>query len=213
LTTATIAPEERFVLHHVSWETYEGLLEDHIDRGVPRFTYDRGELEILTPSSEHEIDNRSLALLVELVAVELDIETLNVGSMTCNRRDLERGFEPDSGFYIQNEARVRGRSEVDLAVDPPPDVTIEIEISRSAIPKLPIYAAIGVPEVWPWDGERVTILVLRDGDYDERLVSAALPPITSEILMRFMNESRSMRRTAWVQRVREWAREQDRGDR
>ena len=209
MATATIASEQRLVLHGVSWETYERLLNDHFDRGVPRFTYDRGELEILEPSPEHEIINRALALLVELVAAELEIETLNIGSMTCKRKDLERGFEPDSGFYVQNEALVRGKTEIDLYLDPPPDVVIEIEITRSAIPKLPIYAAISVPEVWRFDGERVIILQLAGREYEEVAASAALPPLTGEIVSRFMNESRSMRRTAWVRHLREWARVQD----
>ncbi len=200
------APEQQIVLHNVAWETYERLLTDHTDRSVPRFTYDRGELEILGPSSEHEILNRTIALLVELVAAELSIYLINVGSMTFKRHDLERGFEPDSSFYIQNEARVRDREQIDATIDPPPDVVIEIEITRSAIAKMPIYAALGVPEIWRWDGQRVTILGLVAGEYAEVDSSAALPPLTAEIVTRFLNQSRRMRRTVWIRQVGEWAR-------
>jgi Uma2 family endonuclease len=207
LTTVVSPPADQLiVLHDISWETYERLLDDRIDSSGPRGTYDRGELEILGPSSEHEIVNRTLALLVELVAAELAIEVINVGSMTFKRQDLQQGFEPDSSFYIQNEERVRDRTQIDLIVDPPPDLVVEIEITRSAIAKLPLYAAIGVPEIWRWDGERVTILRLAGSEYDEAPASTALPSLTSEVLNRFMAESRTLRRTVWIRQLREWTR-------
>lgn len=208
MATVTTLPDQVITLHDVAWETYERLLADHIDNSGPRFTYDRGALELLGPSAGHEMANRTLALLVELVAAETEIEVINVGSMTFKREDLQRGFEPDSSFYIQNEEHVRDRTEIDLSADPPPDLVIKIEVSRSMIAKLPLYAAMGVPEVWRWDGERVKILRLDGADYREEPLSVALPPLTREILTRFLSESRSMRRTVWVRQIRDWAREQ-----
>ncbi|MDP9356919.1 MAG: Uma2 family endonuclease, partial [Chloroflexota bacterium] len=106
-------PEQRILLRNVAWETYERLLADHLDSSAPRFAYDRGLLEIVRPSTEHETVNRTLALLVEVVAEELGIDVLNVGSMTFRRQDLQRGFEPGSSFYIQHESSVRGRTQID----------------------------------------------------------------------------------------------------
>ena len=205
---ATIAApaEQRIVLHDISWETYEGLLADHGESSAPRFTYDRGELEILSPSPEHEFVNRTLALLVELVAEELGIESVNVGSMTFKRTRSQQGFEPDSSFYIQHADRVLDLAVFDVEAAPPADLIIEIEITRSAIPKLPIYAAMDVPEVWRWDGQRVNILRLTADEYAETERSLALPPLTSELLTRFIIESQKSRRTAWMRSVREWAR-------
>jgi Uma2 family endonuclease len=197
--------EQRIVLRDISWETYERLLADHTDSSSPRFTYDRGELEILAPSAEHEIANRTLALLVELVAEELSIEVTNVGSMTFKRQDQQTGFEPNSSFYIQNEERVRDKTHIDPATDPPPDLIIEIEVTRSAIPKLPIYARMGVPEIWRFDGERVTIHQLAGSEYDDVPASTVLPPLSSDILTRFMRDSRLQRRTVWIRQLREWA--------
>lgn len=205
MATVTSPPDQRVVLHDIAWETYERLLADHLDSSAPRFTYDRGELEIFSPSTEHEEVNRTLALLVEEIAIERAIEVRNVGSMTFKRRDLERGFEPDSSFYIQHEERVRDREQIDLAVDPPPDLVVEIEITRSAIAKLPIYAAMGVPEVWRWDGARLAILRLTAAGYRETDASAALPPLTSDDLTRFLMNSRRQRRTVWVRELRTWA--------
>lgn len=206
MATVTAPPEQRIVLHDISWDTYERLLADHIDSSAPRFTYDQGELEILSPSTEHEEGNRTLALLVEIIAIELSLVVRNVGSMTFKRQRLQRGFEPDSSFYVQNVDRVRGRRQIDLAVDPPPDVIIEIEITRSAIPRLPIYAAMKMPELWRWDGERATIMLLAGHEYVAAPRSAALPLLTQEDLTRFMTESRALERPIWAQRLREWAR-------
>jgi Uma2 family endonuclease len=203
--TTKSPPAQRILLTDVSWKTYECLLADYTSRSVPHFTYDRGLLEIMSPSHDHEMDNRTLAMLVEEVAVELSIDVPNVGSMTFKRQDLQRGFEPDTGFYIRNYELVRFRKQIDLAVDPPPDLIIEIEVTNPALPKIPLYAAMGVPEVWRADERRVTIHRL-DGDaYVEIAASAALPPLTSADLTRFLIESQTLRRTEWVRSVRAWA--------
>jgi Uma2 family endonuclease len=194
------------VLDNVSWRTYESLLADYRDRSVPHFSYDRGLLEIMSPSTPHERDNRTIALLAEIVAEELGINVIDVGSMTFKRRDLEQGFEPDSSFYIQHEAVVRERTQIDLAVDPPPDLVIEIEVSHPAIAKLPMFAAMGIPEVWRFDGERIVILRLEGGTYHETAKSLAFPFLTGEVVTRFLVESRTLKRTAWTGALREWVR-------
>ena len=207
METVKSPAEQRVVLHNISWNTYERLLADHENNSAPRLTYDRGELEIMSPSPEHEKLNRRIAQLVLAVAEELDIEAEDLGSTTFRREDLERGFEPDSCFYIQNEEQVRGKDRIDLAVDSPPDLVIEIDITSPSFSKLPIYAQIGVPEVWRYDGERMTILVLEGSDYAERTESIVLPPVTSNVLNDFVEKSKSMKRTAWLEEVREWSRE------
>ena len=207
METVKSPAEQRVVLHNISWNTYERLLADHENNSAPRLTYDRGELEIMSPSPEHEKLNRRIAQLVLAVAEELDIEAEDLGSTTFRREDLERGFEPDSCFYVQNEEQVRGKDRIDLAVDPPPDLVIEIDITSPSFSKLPIYAQIGVPEVWRYDGERMTILVLEGSDYAERTESIVLPPVTSNFLTDFVEKSKSMKRTAWLEEVREWSRE------
>jgi Uma2 family endonuclease len=202
--------EQRIVLHNIGWNTYERLLADHQNNSAPRFTYDRGELEIMSPSPEHEKFNRRIAQLVLAVTEELSIEAEDLGSTTFRREDLGRGFEPDSCFYIQNEERIRGKDRIDLSTDPPPDLVIEIDITSPSFSKLPIYAQMGVPEVWRYDGERMTILVLEGSDYVETTESIVLPPVTSTDLTRFVEQSKSTRRTDWLRGVREWAQENPR---
>jgi Uma2 family endonuclease len=199
--------EHRIILHNTSWETYERLMKERGESRVPRFAYDRGELEIMSPSAEHEKVNRRIAQLVLAVAEEVGIEAEDLGSTTFRREDLERGFEPDSCFYVQNEEQVRGKDRIDLAVDPPPDLVIEIDITSPSFSKLPIYAQIGVPEVWRYDGERMTILVLEYSHYAQRTESIVLPPVTSHALTDLVEKSKTTSRTVWLKRVREWSRE------
>ncbi len=206
METVKSPAEQRVVLHNISWNTYERLLADHENNSAPRLTYDRGELEIMSPSPEHEKFNRRIAQLVLAVAEELDIEAEDLGSTTFRREDLERGFEPDSCFYIQSEEQVRGKARIDLAVDPPPDLVIEIDITSPSFSKLPIYAQIGVPEIWRYDEARMKILTLEGTDYAETAESIVLPPVTSDVLTDFVEKSKATRRTAWLKRVREWAR-------
>ncbi len=204
-TTALGAAERRVVLQGVSWATYERLLHDLKDSSSPRLTFDSGVLEVMSPSAEHEESNRTIALLVEVLAEEFGIDVRNFGSTTFRREDLGQGFEPDSCFYVQNEARVRGRKEIDLATDPPPDLVVEVDITSPSLPKLPLYARAGVPEVWRYDGERVTVYRLGD-DYEIAEASAVLPGVTGRDLTRFLEESGAQRRTLWLKGVREWAR-------
>lgn len=199
--------DNRVVLRNISWGTYERLLEELADCSAPRLTYNRGELEIMSPTPEHEDVNRAIDKLVSFVAFELEVETRDLGSTTFRLEDLERGFEPDSCFYVQNEPLIRGKDRLDLTVDPPPDLVIEIDITTSSINKRAIFAQFGVPEVWRYDGRQVEIFRLVSGAYVKSETSSVLPFFTAEVLTRFVAESRALSRLEWMKRVREWARQ------
>jgi Uma2 family endonuclease len=203
-----IAADERVVLPHVSWETYERLLTDDEGRRVPRMTYDRGVLELVTPSMPHDLDGAVITRIVDIVSAMLGIPVQSTPTTTFRRQDLERGFEADASFYVQNEAHIRGKRELDLTVDPPPDLVLEMEMSRSALNKLALFASMGIPEVWRCDGQRVAIFVLDQDRYRESPASLAIPALTSEVLTRFLRDSRTMLSPVWFQAVSDWAREQ-----
>ena len=208
METIKSPPEQRTILRNISWATYQCLLADHADSSAPRFAYDRGTLEITSPLAEQEEPNRAIALLVEVVAEELGLDLRNLGSTTLKREDVQRGVEPDSCFYILSEPRVRGKAGIDLALDPPPDLVVQIDITSPSLEKLPIYAQLGVPEVWRYDGHSVTILRLAGEAYVAAAESAALPPLTGEVLSRFVAASKTQPRTAWLRALRAWARGQ-----
>jgi Uma2 family endonuclease len=161
-------------------------------------------LEIMSPLPEHEKYNRTISLLIEIIAIELGINIENFGSTTFNREDLERGFEPDSCFYIQNANKIKGKSRIDLTIDPPPDLVIEIDITNPSLNKFPIYAQVGVPEIWRYDGEELSIFQLMDDKYITVGKSAALPIVTVKAISGFLEESKSLSRIEMIANLRNW---------
>ncbi len=167
MSTSTLE-DKSFLLTGISWEHYEAMLAMLADRPV-RLTYDRGCLELMSPSFNHERLKKRLARLVEVLTEELNIPLVAGGSTTFKRRDLERGLEPDECFYIQNASRVQGKQVLDLATDPPPDLVIEIDFTSSSLNRLDIYAALGVPEVWRYANDRLKVYRLDlDGKFQEQ---------------------------------------------
>ena len=206
MSTVSSPPEQSVVLHDVSWRTYADLLEDFVDSSTPRLTYDRGTLEITSPTAQHEELNRTLALLVEILALELELHIRSLGSTTFRREDLERGFEPDSCFYVQNAQTVQGKTRLDLAFDPPPDLVIEIDITSPSIRKDSIYAKLGVPEVWRYSGGELRMSKFEKNAYVACESSVAFPLLGARVLSEFLHKSRSTTRPELVESFRQWIR-------
>ena len=155
---ASGAADQRFVLQGIEWDAYRKISDALTGRHL-RMSYDRGRLELMTISGLHGTLCRLLARLVETLTEEFGLPCRNCGDMTCDIETLERGIEPDECFYIDNELEVRGKDNIDLAVDPPPDLAIEVDVTRDSRRRLSIYSAIGVPEVWRFDGTTLSVYV------------------------------------------------------
>lgn len=194
----------------VSWEEYEQILKQYEDNSSPRIAYDNGVLEIFMPTFKHENPNRTLAQLIEIIAEELEIDIIRSGSTTLKRQDLSRGVEPDSEYYIQSASALAGKETIDLAETPPPDLIIEADKTSSSIPRFPIFAALGLPEVWRYDAknDRAIFYQLKTGKYVEIENSIALPILTSDAATNFLRESREIKSSLWAKQVREWTRSQ-----
>lgn len=159
-------------------------------------------------SATHEEESRTLARLFEFLAVEFEIDFRNFGSATFKRKDLRKGVEPDSCFYIQSVKAIEGRREFTLDDAPPPDLIIEADVTNSSLPRFPIFAALGVPEIWRYDDndEQVRFYRLEKDKYKEIKNSLALPNLTSEKAREFLEMNQTLSSTAWAKKVREWAR-------
>jgi Uma2 family endonuclease len=206
IATSTPA-EQRTVLQNISWETFETLLrETGEDRGS-RFAYDCGTLEIMTPLFEHENPKSNFGNLIVALAEELNIEIKSAGSTTLKRRIANRGIEPDNCYYIQNESAVRGRQKLDLATDPPPDLAIEIDITSSSVNKFGIYSALGVSELWRYDGRDLKFYQLTEGQYIECEFSIAFPLISVNEISRFIEQSKTSGEIALLKSFRAWVRD------
>lgn len=164
--TKSSPAEQRVVLHNISWAAYEQILEALGNNRAARLTYDQGKLEIMVPLEPHESENRLIERFIVTLVEELGMNIKTMGSTTLNRPDLKKGSEPDSCYYIQNEPLVRGRT-VDLNSDPPPDLVLEVDITHSDIDKLNLYARMGVPEFWRYNGKQLRIYQLQEEKYNE----------------------------------------------
>ena len=144
---------------------------------------------------------------MEALTEAFGLEIYSLGSMTCDREDLAKGLEPDQCYYIQNEAKVWGKQNLNLQVDPPPDLAIEIDITSSSLPRFGIYASLGVPEIWHFDGQLVTIHGLEGDRYQLSTSSRAFPLLEVTDLQRFLDLKPSVKENALIRQVREWAAE------
>ena len=203
MATTLQVPEQRVVLDNIAWDLYEDLLAAHRDRRAPRFTYDRGHLEIMSPSAEHEQIAEAVTLLVNIVAEEFGVNAKGFGSTTFRRQDLDHGFEPDACFYVTALPRVAGKTDLDLRIDPPPDLVIEVDIASSSLDKLSIMARLNVPEVWHYDRKGWRIFSLRHAAYQQQTESVAFPSLTVETIAKLVEDSRTLEPLAWIRRVRE----------
>jgi len=197
---------DRLIITNVSWETYESLLKDLENQSSPRLAYDQGVLEIMSPHFEHDRSNLILAAIAAIALEEMDVDFEGAGSTTFKREVLKRGFEPDSSFFIRHAERVRGKKRLDMEIDPPPDLLIEIDVTNDSMNKFPLYAALGVPEVWRYE-DAIEIWVLDQGRYERRHSSAAIPILTEKLISEFMESSLTMKRPAWSRQTRKRIRE------
>jgi len=194
--------EQRFVMEDVDWEFYETVLQRVGDRHV-FVTYDKGRLELMSPSYRHDRRAHLIGLLINVLGEELLIGVMGGGSTTFRRKDKETGLEPDQCFYVQHVDAIRGKEEIDLAVDPPPDLAIEVEISRRMIKRIPLYAALGVPELWRDDGKEVRAFQLDPtGEYKPIEKSFAFPMVSMSELTRLLKLSSTMDDVQWMRAIR-----------
>jgi Uma2 family endonuclease len=186
MPAASLADVQHFVLENASWELYETLLSDIGDRPI-RVTYDQGKMEIMSPLPEHEDAKKFIGRLIEMLSFELNRPVKCLGSTTFRRKDKSKGLEPDECYYFRNEARMRGRKRVDMRKDPPPELVVEIDVTSRSVPRQPIYAALGVPEIWRFDGRKLRCLHLVGEQYQVRKASLAFPFLEPARLGQFID--------------------------
>jgi Uma2 family endonuclease len=197
---------DRVVLHNVPWELYARLRGDDANRQI-RMSYFRGTLELMSPRYRHERSTSRLGQLVMTIAEVMDIPCTESRSTTFRREEEAVGKEADTSFYIANEERIRDKDEIDLAVDPPPDLAIEVDDLGDSRTKLPIYSALRVPEVWRYDAKAAVVWFGRrqdDGTYASLERSECLPMLTPERVLEALALCRGMPESRWVRVLREW---------
>jgi Uma2 family endonuclease len=202
-----VPPGQRVLLENVTWTELEAILEELGEHRAARIAYDRGTLEIMAPLPEHEDNKEIISDLVKALLEELDIEFRCLGSTTFKNQFMEQGIEPDQCFYIQNEALIRGKKRLDLTIDPPPDLALEIDVTSRTHPN--IYQALKVPELWRFENGKLQINLLVDGNYVVSQSSLNFPGLhLIDVIPRCLENSRTAGRNATIRSFRSWVREQ-----
>ncbi|WP_304607867.1 Uma2 family endonuclease [Leptolyngbya sp. PCC 6406] len=203
-----VPPGQRLLLHDVSWAEFEAILADLGDHRRTRIAYDHGLLEIMTPLPEHEYFKQSISIAIEDIAEVLEQDYESYGSTTWKQQAQQAGLEPDNCFYFQNEALVRGKLTFDLDQDPPPDLALEIDITSKSLNRFPIYARLGIPEVWCYDQGALHIYLLQGDRYIESQQSQVFPALKIPALPALIEQYRGQGRLALRRAVRQWVRGQ-----
>lgn len=207
LNQVIVPPGHQLLLKNVNWQMFEKILEELGEARAARISYSKGILEIMTPLPEHEDDKVMIGDLVKVILEELDLEFRSLGSTTFKNKEMLQAVEADDCFYIQNEAAIRGKKRIDLTIDPPPDLAIEIDITSRT--KFNNYEALGVPELWRYNGRKLQINVLQDGKYLESETSYNFPSLQiGSVIHQYVEQSKVVGRNAMMKVFRNWVREQ-----
>ena len=202
----TLEGEKRIAIQGVSYEFYKQFC-DEIGEQPVRLSYNDGCLEIMVTKSPHEFFKTILAKLVEATIFELNVPVRSGGAMTFQRDDLEKGFEPDECWWIQNEEVVRKITEFDFDSDPPPDLAVEVEMSHSLVGRIHIYAAMKVAEIWRFNGRELRFCVFGDdGQYHDTDRSQAFPFLSPADLMPYLSVPNDDDETSRIRRYVDWLR-------
>jgi len=183
--------DSTLILRGISWGEYEELIEALGEAPGLRISYDQGTMQIVTLSSEHESFARLIERLVDRLSSKLRIKVLSFGSATLKHSRWRKGSEPDACFYVQSAGRIGNRVQLDFNIDPPPDIVVEVDINHDSLPKFPIYAALGVTEIWRYDGQSLVIYQLEHDHYVTPETSLALPLLNGGVLTEFLSRSRN----------------------
>ncbi len=194
---------QRAILHRIAWNQFEKILEELGEHRASRIAYYDGTLEIRMPLPEHERAKVIIGDLLKILLDELNLEWESLGSSTFKSIKMSVGIEPDDCFYIKNYAAMIGKKRLDLEIDPPPDIAIEVDLTSNT--QISAYQALGVPEIWRYQQGKLLIYILRNGKYSESdtsLAFANLPVI--EGISQFLERSNDIPISAVRREFRQW---------
>ena len=207
-TMQALPANSTLLLHEVSWAEYEDLLELLPDNPRFRLNYDQGTLEIMTLSPRHERLKSLFAHLLAVLTEELGLNLVGLGSTTFRLAQAARGMEPDDCYYIQQAERMAGRDTIDLTTEPPPDLVVEVDISHPSLNKLPIYASLGVPEVWRHDGNTLQFFCLNGDRYLQTPESGLFSVLSATVLAGYVQQGLAHGIIPMMRAFRDWVRAQ-----
>lgn len=201
-----VQPGNQLLLEDVSWQQFETILTELGEHRAARLSYSNGRLEIMVPLPEHEKAKEIIGDMVKILLSERGINYESLGSTTLKNERMTQAVEPDTCFYIQNSALIIGKNRLDLTVDPPPDLAIEIDLTYRT--QFNNYQILGVPELWRYAGGGLKINVLQDGQYVESDSSPTFPDIPIiQLVNRYVQQSQVSASSQAIQAFKTWVQE------
>ena len=191
-------------LYDVSWDEYEKLLQELDERPYLRLTYDQGNLNIMTISAGHDGFTRLFGYLILVLAEELNFKYLSRGSTTLQQKNVAGGVEGDDCFYFSHLAEIAKKKRLDLTIDAPPDLVIEVDVTHPSVNKFPIYARLGIPEIWWFNAQTVKFYQLNNDDYEEVSHSPRFLFLAATDLPEFLLQGKDEDITDMVRALRQW---------
>jgi len=199
---STIPREAAVLLQGVTWQQYVALRDAEQNSHV-RMTFDHGSLDLMSPTRLHERVRILISNCILVWVEEKRIPIQSCSSTTFRREDVQCGLEPDNCYYIEHESAVRERDEIDLAIDPPPDLAIEVDVSYSSPNRMKTYAGLGIPAIWRWHSDELRLYSLdASRRYVEISASVALPGFPVEQLVGIVNRRTSTDETTLLREFR-----------
>jgi Uma2 family endonuclease len=206
LSQLVVPPGDRTLLNNLTWPEFEQILAELGDHRAARLSFSNGTLEIMTPLFTHEHAKSLLGDFVKILLSELGWDYETAGSTTFKNASMMQVIEPDESFYIQNCMAIRGKARLDVSIDPPPDLAIEIDITSRT--KFDNYQILAVPELWRYNGDRLQINLLRDGKYVESTTSDLFPGLALiPKIPQLINKSKQIGSAATIREFRDWVKE------
>ena len=197
-------PDSVAIFHKLTWDDYLNLSEQVGETHRLRLSFNEGTLKVMSLSPTHEKYVAFINRLMSQLSFRLRLDILFFGSATMRKQKAQKGNEPDACFYVQNAPAIGHRIELDFTVDPPPDVVVEVDIHNDSTGNDPIYAALGVPEIWRYDGQTMHVLHLHNETYEAATASRALPLLTAAILTEYLERLRRDGEFAAILAFDEW---------
>ncbi len=204
--------EQRLVLEDISWQQFEAILAETGADRTSRFTFDRGRLEMMTPLEEHDRCHKLIESLILVLVEVMKLQVEGYKAPTLKRPDLGLAVEPETGYYLQHVAAVQGKAAIDLALDPPPDLILDVSLSKSTLDRLALYAALSVPEVWCYVSQpgddflkgQLQIYGLDAQGYAVSAYSFAFPFLPAGRILQFIDESDALGLMTALRSLRAW---------
>jgi Uma2 family endonuclease len=182
-----LAPGSQIVIRNLSWQDFEGLVQDLGEKRKTRVVYSQGTIEIMARLVLYERPHRIIAYIITTI-LEIQGRNWEDFGLTTFKLPGIAGIQLDTCFYIENANKVKGATQMDLSIYPPPDLAIEFDVTSKTI--FDACASLGIPELWTYNNHRLTVYILKANGYVESSFSTTFSNLDmTELIPRMLQKA------------------------